>query len=75
MKTEAFNEMQWVRGMSVLYKVKNEDSPTTENIRRTDVTGVEFQKDGGGIYGEDIEDRRIFVHHSQIIDVRWNFKH
>lgn len=78
MTLEQFNEIGWRPGMSVVYKFKNVDSPTGESIRKTNVSRVEFTNDngeGGGICGPIVKGARVFVHYSQIIEVRTGFKY
>ena len=77
MTLEQFDEMRWGKDMSVVYKFKNVDSPTGESIRKTKVSRVEFTNDngeGGGIYGPINNGCRVFVHYSQIIEVRTGFR-
>lgn len=77
MTMEQFNEIGWRPGMSVVYKSKNVDSPTGESIRKTKVSRVEFTNDngeGGGICGPIVKGTRVFVHYSQIIEVRTGFR-
>lgn len=78
MTLEQFNEIGWRPGMSVVYKSKNVDSPTGESIRKTKVSRVEFTNEngeGGGICGPIVKGARVFVHYSQIIEVRTGFKY
>lgn len=77
MTLEQFNEIGWRPGMSVVYKSKNVDSPTGESIRKTKVSRVEFTNEngeGGGICGPVVKGARVFVHYSQIIEVRTGFR-
>lgn len=77
MTLEQFNEIGWRPGMSVVYKSRNVDSPTGESIRKTKVAMVEFTDEdgkGGGIYGPCVKGARVFVHYSQIIEVRTGFR-
>lgn len=77
MTQEQFDEMQWNRDMSVVYKFRNVDSPTGESFSKTKVAMVEFtNEDGkcGGIYGPCVKGARVFVHYTQIIEVRTGFR-
>lgn len=77
MTLEQFDEMRWGKDMSVVYKFRNVDSPTGESIRKTKVSRVDFTDDngeGGGIYGPINKGCRVFVHYSQIIEVRTGFR-
>lgn len=77
MTLEQFNEIGWCPGMSVVYKSRNVDSPTGESIRKTTVSRVEFTNEngeGGGILGPIVKGARVFVHYSQIIEVRTGFR-
>lgn len=77
MTLEQFNEIGWRPGMSVVDKSKNVDSPTGESIRKTTVSRVEFTNEngeGGGICGPIVKGARVFVHYSQIIEVRTGFR-
>lgn len=77
MTLEQFNEIGWRPGMSVVYKTRNVDEPSGESIRKTKVSRVEFTDDngeGGGIYGPIVKGARVFVHYSQIIEVRTGFR-
>ena len=79
MTLEQFNEIEWSPGMSVVYKTKNVDEPSGESIRRTLVSMVEFPDEHDitqccGIYGPRIKGARLWVHYSQIIEVRTGFR-
>ena len=78
MTLEQFNEIEWRPGMSVVYKTKNVDAPSGESIHRTLVSMVEFPDEHDitkccGIYGPRIKGARLWVHYSQIIEVRYGF--
>jgi hypothetical protein len=76
MTQEQFDEMRWGKDMSVVYKSRNVDSPTGESIRKTNVSRVEFTNEngeGGGICGPIVKGARVFVHYSQILEVRYGF--
>lgn len=77
MTQDQFNEIGWRPGMSVVYKSRNVYSPTGESIQKTKVSRVEFTDEngeGGGIYGPIVKGARVFVHYSQIIEVRTGFR-
>ena len=78
MTLEQFNEIEWCPGMSVVYKTKNVDAPSGESIHRTTVSMVEFPDEHDitqccGIYGPRIKGDRLWVHYSQILEVRYGF--
>lgn len=78
MTLEQFNEIGWRPGMSAVYKTKNVDAPSGESVRKTKVSRVEFTNEngeGGGIYGPIENGARVFVHYTQIIEVRTGFRY
>lgn len=78
MTLEQFNEIGWRPGMSVVYKFNNVDEPSGVSFRTTMVSMVAFANEHGegcGIYGPSINGSRVFVHVSQILEVRTGFKY
>lgn len=80
MTLEQFNEIGWRPGMSVVYKTKNVDAPIGESVHRTLVSMVEFADENDpikccGIYGPRVKGARLWVHYSQILEVRTGFKY
>lgn len=78
MTLEQFNEIRWVKDMSVVYKFKNVNEPSGESVRETKVTKVEFDEGNGyaGILGPKIKgtSARPCVPYSQIIEVKYGEK-
>lgn len=80
MTLEQFDEIEWRPGMSVVYQAKNVDEPSGVSIRRTMVSMVEFADENDpikccGIYGPRIKGARLWVHYSQILEVRYGFNY
>ena len=80
MTKEQFDEIEWRPGMSVVYKTKNVDAPSGESVLRTLVSMVEFADEHDitkccGIYGPRIKGARLWVHYSQILEVRYGFNY
>jgi hypothetical protein len=78
MTLEQFNEIGWRPGMSVVYKTRNVDAPSGESVHRTFVSMVEFADETDpikccGIYGPRVKGARLWVHYSQILEVRYGF--
>ena len=78
MTLEEFTDIDWRPGMSVVYQTKNVDEPSGVSIRRTMVSMVEFADENDptkccGIYGPRIKGARLWVHYSQMLEVRYGF--